>query len=128
MRRSLAILAGFVAAAALLAPPARAQFSKTLDRRYPASSYCPLDNDSFDLTFTATTDRVKITIAADNLNNFNNWLAHRFDNMAVLPKSLFEKAGKALGFDVNVVDHTTLKLPSYQAARYRYTAYMRGAK
>ena len=45
-----------------------------------------------------------------------------------LPKSLFEKAGKALGFDVNVVDHTTLKLPSYQAARYRYTAYMRGAK
>ena len=45
-----------------------------------------------------------------------------------LPKSLFEKAGRELGFDVTVVDHTTLKLPSYQAARYRYTAYMRGAK
>ena len=45
-----------------------------------------------------------------------------------LPKSLFENTGKALGFDVTIVDHTTLKLPSYQAARYRYTAYMRGAK
>ena len=43
-----------------------------------------------------------------------------------LPKSLFERAASDLGLAVSIVDHTTLKLPSYQAARYRYSAYMQG--
>jgi cyclopropane fatty-acyl-phospholipid synthase-like methyltransferase len=43
-----------------------------------------------------------------------------------LPKSLFEQVGKELGFNVTVVDHTTLNLPSYQAARYRFSAYFTG--
>jgi ubiquinone/menaquinone biosynthesis C-methylase UbiE len=43
-----------------------------------------------------------------------------------LPKSLFERAAADLGLALTIVDHTTLKLPSYQAARYRYSAYMRG--
>jgi ubiquinone/menaquinone biosynthesis C-methylase UbiE len=43
-----------------------------------------------------------------------------------LPKSLFERAAADLGLALTIVDHTTLQLPSYQAARYRYSAYMRG--
>jgi hypothetical protein len=91
MRRSLGILAGVIVAAALLAPAAQAQFSKTLDRRYPQFTYCPLDNDDYDLTFTATSDRAKITLSVNNLKaSDQTWLAHRFDNIAVLPKTLFD--------------------------------------
>jgi len=43
-----------------------------------------------------------------------------------LSKSLFERLARELHFDVTIVDHTALNLPSYQAARYRYTAYFRG--
>lgn len=43
-----------------------------------------------------------------------------------LPKSLFERVSADLGWPVTIVDHTTLGLPSYQAARYRYTAYFQG--
>jgi hypothetical protein len=54
MRRFLQAFSTLAAAAALLsATPAGAQFSKSLDRRYP-TAYCPIDNDSYDLTFTAT--------------------------------------------------------------------------
>jgi len=82
-------LAIFAAVAALLAPSTQAQFSKTLDRRYP-TFYCPIDNDTFDLTFTATTDRVKIKISADNFDASNHWMEQRFDNIAVVPKTVFD--------------------------------------
>ena len=62
-------------------------FTKRLDRRFP-SSYCPIDNDSFDLTFTATTDRVKIKIEADNFAG-STWLAQRLDNVTIVPNSVF---------------------------------------
>jgi ubiquinone/menaquinone biosynthesis C-methylase UbiE len=45
-----------------------------------------------------------------------------------LPKSLFERLAGELGYRVAIVDHVTLNLPSYQAARYRYTAYFKGTE
>ena len=61
----------------------------SLDRRFP-TSYCPIDNDSFNLSFTAATDRVKIKIQGNNLNASGSWLQQRFDNMVVVPKSVFD--------------------------------------
>jgi hypothetical protein len=70
------------------APVRGQEFLKKLDRRFP-TAYCPTDNDTFDLTFTAATDRVKIRIEADNFNGgtFNE---QRLDNMVIVPKSVFD--------------------------------------
>jgi len=90
MRRSSIALAGLAVAVAWMAAPCddAVQFTKTLDRRYP-TAYCPIDNDTFDLTFTATTDRVKIKISAANFNGAN-WNEQRFDNVVVVAKSVFD--------------------------------------
>lgn len=40
-------------------------------------------------------------------------------------KSLFERLASEMGFAIRIVDHTALSLPSYQAARYRFTAYLK---
>jgi len=89
MRRLLWGLGGLAFAASFLSgTPAAAQFSKTLDRRYP-TAYCPVDNDTFDLTFTATTDRVKIKISANNFTG-TSWNEQRFDNMIIVPKTVFD--------------------------------------
>jgi ubiquinone/menaquinone biosynthesis C-methylase UbiE len=42
-----------------------------------------------------------------------------------LPKDLFEDVARTHQMDVTVVDHSTLNLGSYQAARYRYSVYFR---
>ena len=42
-----------------------------------------------------------------------------------LPKSMFEGLAAELGYGLAIVDHTTLNMPTYQAARYRYTAYFK---
>jgi hypothetical protein len=63
-------------------------FQISLGRRFP-SEYCPIDNDSFDLSFTADTDRAKITIQGNNFSGAT-FLAQRFDNMVVVPKSVFD--------------------------------------
>jgi SAM-dependent methyltransferase len=42
-----------------------------------------------------------------------------------LPKDLFEDVARTHGSDVKIVDHSTLNLGSYQAARYRYSVYFR---
>jgi hypothetical protein len=82
----IALAAGFIV---LGAAADAAAFTKTLDRRFP-SSYCPIDNDSFDLTFTAITDRIKIKISGNNLNGSGSWLEQRLDNMVIVPKSVFD--------------------------------------
>ena len=85
--RRLAIGSSFVIA--LLAPAAaRADFMKGLDRRFP-TEYCPIDNDTFDLSFTAAADRIKIRIQGNNFAG-STWLANRLDNMVIVPKSIFD--------------------------------------
>src|SRR5262245_35992329 len=93
MRIVQAPLAGALVASVLCAAatPARASsFTKTIDRRFPASTYCPIDNASFDLTFTAETSRVRIKIQMPNLDGSSNWLEQRLDNMSIEPKSVFD--------------------------------------
>ena len=91
MRRFSLVLAGLLVAFGWQATPGSdlVQFTKTLDRRYP-TAYCPIDNDTFDLTFTATTDRIKIRIQADNRTPGGIWNEQRVDNMIVVPKSVFD--------------------------------------
>jgi hypothetical protein len=60
-----------------------------LDRRFP-TFYCPIDNDSFNLSFTAETTRVKIKISGNNETGTGNWLQQRLDNMIIVPKSVFD--------------------------------------
>jgi hypothetical protein len=86
-------LVGAVVTGVLLGATASSQatsFTKTIDRRFPASVYCPIDNDSFDLSFTAETSRVKIRIQGPNLTGTGNWLIQRLDNMTVVAKSVFD--------------------------------------
>jgi len=64
-------------------------FSISLDRRYP-TAYCPIDNDTFNLTFTAESSRAKIRIQGNNQSGTGSWLQQRFDNMVVVPKSVFD--------------------------------------
>src|SRR5262245_50852316 len=86
LRRFAFVLATLVA---LLAPAgAEAQFMKSLDRRFP-TFWCPIDNDDNDPTFTATTDRVKIRIQANNFSG-TSWLENRLDNIAIVPKATFD--------------------------------------
>ena len=74
MRVLLGVFAGLASVVVLLAATdAMAAFSISLDRRFP-TSYCPIDNDTFNLTFTAATDRVKIQIQGNNFIG-NGWLA-----------------------------------------------------
>ncbi|MGH9328008.1 MAG: class I SAM-dependent methyltransferase, partial [Terriglobia bacterium] len=40
-----------------------------------------------------------------------------------LPKELFKEMSSQLGLAITFLDHGQLKLPTYQAARYRYTVY-----
>lgn len=42
-----------------------------------------------------------------------------------VPKSLFEDLARAHGADLRIVDHTAFDLGGYQAARYRYSVYLR---
>jgi hypothetical protein len=81
-------LIGAALALSVTAPAGAQELAKKLDRRFP-TAYCPIDNDDYDLTFTATTDRARIRIEADNFtgSTFNE---QRLDNMAVVPKSLFD--------------------------------------
>lgn len=89
MRVLLGVFAGLASVVVLLAATdAMAAFSISLDRRFP-TSYCPIDNDTFNLTFTAATDRVKIQIQGNNFIG-NGWLQQRLDNMVVVPKSVFD--------------------------------------
>jgi hypothetical protein len=89
MRIFRAGLVGLASAVVLLgATGAMAAISISLDRRFP-TAYCPIDNDSFDLTFTAETDRVKIRVQGNNFSGAT-WLAQRLDNMVVVPKSVFD--------------------------------------
>jgi hypothetical protein len=90
MRLLNTCLVGLAAAFIVLGAAAdAAAFTKTLDRRFP-TNYCPIDNDTFDLTFTATTDRVKIKIQGNNFSGLGNWLEQRLDNMVIVPKSVFD--------------------------------------
>jgi hypothetical protein len=90
MRLTRRIAFVFASIAALIGPTGvRADFMKTLDRRFP-TEYCPIDNDSFDLTFTAETSRIKIRIQGNNFSASNSWLANRLDNMVIVPKSVFD--------------------------------------
>ena len=71
----------------LCTPCAAQELVKRLDRRFP-SEYCPIDNESFDLTFTAATDRVKVKIEADNFAGAT-WLEQKLDNLTIVPNSVF---------------------------------------
>src|SRR5262245_7680664 len=85
--------AGFIGLAAVsllcAATNAKAVALISLDRRFP-TFYCPIDNDTFNLSFTAESDRVKIKIAGDNFTSNGNWLEQHLDNMVVVPKSVFD--------------------------------------
>jgi len=78
-----------VVAVVLGASTTQAVVMISLDRRFP-SFYCPIDNDSFDLSFAAATDRVKIKIQGNNFTGTGSWLTQRLDNMVVVPKSVFD--------------------------------------
>ena len=43
-----------------------------------------------------------------------------------LPKGLFERLASELQLNVTIIDQATLNMPSYEAARYRFTAYFKG--
>ena len=90
MRVLHAGLTGLAAAAVLIgATDAKALALISLDRRFP-TFYCPIDNDTFNLSFTAESDRVKIKIEGDNFTTTGNWLEQHLDNMVVVPKSVFD--------------------------------------
>lgn len=68
-----------------------------------------------------------LAIRAQSHKNQPKLSADDLDHL-YLPKALFERLATELGFNITIVDHTTLNLPSYQAARYRYTVYLRGSQ
>ncbi|HEX4824788.1 MAG TPA: putative metal-binding motif-containing protein [Candidatus Polarisedimenticolaceae bacterium] len=89
MRLAHRLVFVFASLAALLVPiRARADFMKTLDRRFP-TEYCPIDNDDNDLTFTAASDRVTIRVQANNFSG-SSWNANRLDNFTIVPKATFD--------------------------------------
>lgn len=86
--RRLACL-GILAVLGAIGAARAASFTKTLDRRFP-SNYCPIDNDDYDLTFTAASDRVKIKVRGPNQNGTGSFLKQGLDNMVVVAKSVFD--------------------------------------
>ncbi|HEX6849926.1 MAG TPA: putative metal-binding motif-containing protein [Candidatus Polarisedimenticolaceae bacterium] len=95
------------------APTQALEFSKTIDRRFPAFMYCPIDNQSFDLTFTAESDRVRIRISGANYAG-TEWLQQRLDNMVVVEKAVFD-ANRILtpGFEDCYISPGPANYPGY---------------
>ena len=66
-----------------------ARISTTMDRRFPAGLYCPLDHRDFDLTFYATAPTATITVRTNN-EDAGFPLEQSLDNFAIVTKTVFD--------------------------------------